>query len=107
MNSVLLLRVGDTLPVFDATITDEAGTPVDLTGATVTLELTPFDAAGDMVPLTCSIVGAATAGRVRYAWQAGDTDTAVHYRGHLRCVFAGGGERLVPTAGFLTVWIRP
>jgi len=98
----LKLLVGETLPVFDATITDVDGEPVDLTGATVTLEVEAYNSEGDALILACDIVGP---GHVQHTW-AEPFDDPVNYRGRLRLVFTDG-TRFAPTDGFVTVLVLP
>ena len=102
MNSILKMRVGETLPVFDATITDVNDDPIDLSGATVTLEVEAYNSEGDALVLACNVVGP---GHVQYIWPA-PFDDPVNYRGRLRLVFTDG-TRFAPTEGFVTILVQP
>lgn len=68
------MREGDLEPAIVATLKDGAGTAVDLTGETVRFHMTANLAGTAKVDAAATIIDAA-AGRVRYTWQSGDTDT--------------------------------
>jgi hypothetical protein len=89
------LTAGDTVPPITATLTDEAGAGLNLTGATVTFRMSPIAGGALKVDAAATVVTPA-AGAVSYAWQAADTDTPGYYLGRWRIVFSGGGVGSVP-----------
>ena len=76
-NKVLYIKRNDTLPRISCEFTNN-GTPVDITGATVTFRMRS-DAGGDLkVDEPAEIVNASL-GQVRYTFVTGDTDTLGNY----------------------------
>jgi hypothetical protein len=72
------LRVGDTGRPLEAILELEDGTVRDLTGCTVELWLTNR-ATGEVKTAAAEVVGAATAGRVKYAFDAEDVAVAASF----------------------------
>jgi len=90
-----VMKVGDRLPKLECILTDQDGAVVDLTGATVQIQLSKSD--GTVVTTDATIVSA-TAGTVEYSWGANDTNTA----GAMTVEFivtSGGLERTFPSTG--------
>ena len=91
----------DTQPALEGILRDGFGSPIDVTGATVVLQmrLRPGGAVkvnnGSM-----GAVGSATRGRVKYSWSASDTDTAGIYETSVQVTFSDGGVRTVPPIGY-------
>lgn len=62
-----VLYTNDALPQIQATITDDAGDPIDLTGYTIQFAMRLwYDQANTLGPTTATIVGAPTLGTVQY-----------------------------------------
>lgn len=86
------LTQGDTLPALTASLTDANGA-INLTGATVQLRIRAIDGT-TVLTKSATIDSPATAGKVRYAWVAGDTDAPGTFFAEWRVIY---------TAGVLTV----
>ena len=105
--SAFTIKQGDTAPALHATLTDSAGTVIDVTGATIQFQMKLREHLGnEEVPLKVDAAGAivnGTGGIVKYDWVAGDTDTEGDYAAEFRVTFAGGTIRTVPNPSFITV----
>jgi len=105
--TTLVLKRGDRLPSALVPLTNNDGSAVNLTGATVTFSMRSGPAATPKVNAgTVNIVGDPALGMVRYDWAAGDTDTVGTYLATF-LVTAGGETQSYPGAGFLLVVIQP
>jgi hypothetical protein len=98
------LKRGDTGPALQRQCLDEAGDPLNITGATVRFSMRARG--GDVVVnrAAASIVDAAT-GIVRYAWQAADTDEAGAFDAEFEITYLDGSVETVPNAGMIEVTI--
>ncbi len=95
----LIIKRGDTLPIIEATLYDQEGEVLDLSGATVMLYVVSTDELTTLVSAACTIVDAPN-GVVRYVWQAGDTDILGKYDFEFEVTFSGGGIATVPNDGY-------
>lgn len=96
------IKQHDRSPDFSVTLEAPVGTPVDLTGTTVTFLMTLVGATTAKVNTTAT-VDSAEDGEVSYAWGATDTDTAGLYRAEFQVTFAGGIKRTFPADDYLYV----
>ena len=101
--AVFTMRQNDTAPSISATLTDAAGTAIDLTSATVKFQMIFRN--GEVKIDTTATVDDAAAGEVSYAWVAADTDTAGWFRAYWEVTFADGTIRTFPTPAHTTVRI--
>lgn len=98
------IKQGDRLPEIECYLKDATGAAVDLTGASVTFAwrkreaTTASSGAG-------TVVGSATAGRVKYSWGASDTTTVGTYDAEWEVTFASGLKETFPNGGHLEVVI--
>lgn len=93
----------DTLPTLYATLYDQHGV-IDLTEAeTVRLLIKSLD--GSVVIARTCVVVDAVAGKVAYAWAAGDTATAASCQAEFELDFGGGLVLTVPSDTYFTVAI--
>ena len=95
MGQRFFIEVGSLDPPMATTLCDGAGLPIDLTGATVTVESDNADFDGS----SCTITDAVN-GEVEYRWSAGDTATTGVYEVVFRVDHAGSGnpQRIPPGA---------
>lgn len=93
------IKKGDRLPAIESTLTDAAGAAIDLTNATAVFAFRLNS--GGAVKTGAATVTDAAAGKVKYSWAAGDTDTVGVYAAEWRLTFTGGVEMTVPSSGFL------
>ena len=68
------IKQNDTSPAIAATLQDDAGNAIDLTGASVNFHMIEQDSATVKVDAAATIVSEAN-GQVKYNWIAADTDT--------------------------------
>lgn len=95
-NPTYYLKAGDRLDPIEGVLSDANGA-VNLTGRSVTFIMRRRSAFNPKVEAAATIVGVATAGAVRYDWQAGDTNTPGTYDAHF----------VVDNAGKLATFPRP
>lgn len=73
-----VLYINDALPQIQATLTDESGNPIDLTGYTVQFAMRLwYDAANTLGPNAAQIIGDPTLGTVQYVLNSTDLQGAV------------------------------
>ncbi len=102
---------GDTGPALIATLTDEDGTVVDLTGVVGTdIRFHMIDPSSSTTKVdtntNTSVVTPATDGKVQYLWQAADTDTPGLFDGEIEVTFPGGQIITFPNYRYFTILIR-
>ncbi len=85
----ITLGVGDTAPVFRATLNDPAGDPVDLTGATVTMKIRDVNHVAASRTVSVTILDETDA-EVGYDWVTADTETAGDYHMRIEALLASG-----------------
>lgn len=99
------IKAGDLRPTLDATLTDDAGTALDLTSASSCRFVMRSVAGGTpKVAAAASIVTPAS-GIVRYAWTGTDTDTPGDYFAEFEVTYAGPKTETHPNDGHLLVRI--
>lgn len=99
------IKAGDRFPPFEATLKRHDGTVVDLTNATsATLHLRPKSPSADVESFTMAFVSPRTSGKVRYAWAAGETDTAGERRAEVEVTWNSGEEETFPGEGYIPAW---
>lgn len=95
--------LGDTAPSVFGTLTDSNGDPFNLTGATVRFQMRESIDRRFSVSSPATIVGAATAGEVRYDWQDGDLYMAGDFVTHWLVTFADNSVEHSFPANTITV----
>lgn len=85
---------GATLPQWAATITDDSGAAVNLTGATLSLIIRNTQTGQETTGAGAWTITNATNGQASYAWAAGDSAVAGVYSLIVKIAFSGGGEMI-------------
>lgn len=101
-----IVKQNDTFPLIPATITDDAGAPVDVSGATVTFRMVRDTGAVVIAAGAVTTVSAAN-GQVRYEWVVGDTAVPGWYRAEFRVVLPSGRVMKAPNGEYIYILIVP
>lgn len=103
--TTFFLKQGNTLPAITATLADQSGNPVNLTGASVHFHMTNFYF-GNVVNSAATVVNA-TSGQVSYSWQQGDTNNTGLFSCEWYVVFSNGAQQTFPYGYYNSVQIDP
>lgn len=98
-----VIKEGDTAPPLHVTFLHPNGQPVNLTGATVQVNIRPHGGGPLLVDAPAVIVGDPLDGEVEYVWQPGDTDVTGDYDAEWLVTWAVGGEQTFPTDGYTSI----
>lgn len=98
------IRVGNRLPEIQATLTDTAGVPVDLTGLPVVFHMRPVGVTVAKITAAATLV-TPVAGVVKYTWVAGDTDTAGSYWAEWEVTFGDGRTQTFKDPGYTSICV--
>lgn len=98
--ATMLIREDDDSPTLTSTLTDSAGTVINLTGATVTLRAKRIGSTVRIIDDESVTVSNATGGAVQY--QLSTTETATHgvYRLEWDVTHSGGRVETFPKKGY-------
>lgn len=100
-----VLKRGDTRTAIQAILLEPAGTPVDLTNASVRFHM--VDHRGVLrISKTIDIIDAVR-GMVRVVFEPGETAAAGLYRAEFAVIFPDGRKETYPNHGYVTVHIVP
>jgi hypothetical protein len=94
---------GDTNPSIFGNLTNDDGSPYDLTDTTVRFQMRETLDRRFAVDASAVIVGDPTLGAVRYDWQAGDLVAAGDYESRWRILFLDSGVEHTIPANSITV----
>jgi len=100
-----VIKQHDTRPVLEAQIQDATGVAINLTGCIVRFLMLSTAGGQPKINATCAIIDP-TAGKVRYSWHDGDTDTWGSYYAEFEVTFPDGSVQTVPNDGFLTIEVK-
>ena len=87
-NDIFYLTQGDRLPKLRRQLFGPDGVPLNLTGATVVINMKGRDGM-KITNGACTVVAPATEGWVEYAWAVADTNTAGEYEVKFRATLSG------------------
>ncbi|MFA5306114.1 MAG: BppU family phage baseplate upper protein [Candidatus Babeliales bacterium] len=100
------MKQGNLFP-FEYILQYDDGTPIDLSGATVTITMTLDGASSPTVDAeTCGIVDA-TAGKIKYTWQSGETNDVGMYIIEFLVTFVDTSTLSVPSGDIIWMFIMP
>src|SRR4249919_3452502 len=97
---------GDTASALTATLRDANGVAVNITGASVHIDVVPIHGGAKTVDAAATIVDAPT-GQVSYTFTAPQTATPGDYLATFVVTFGGGAIESFPNAGYYLVTINP
>jgi len=97
---------GDTASTMLVTLRDANGAAVNITGASVHIDVTPIHGGTKIVDAAATIVDAPT-GQVSYTFTAPQTAAAGDYLATFTVTFGGGAVESFPNAGYYLVTINP
>lgn len=100
MPATVVLKRNDRQPPIEASLEQAAGTPINLTGASVKFIMR--NEATVKVNATATIIDA-NRGVVKYEWGLTDTDTAGTYQAEFEITFADGRKLTVPNDEYIVV----
>lgn len=100
------LKEGDTSPAITATLTDENGDPVTLTGSVARFHMATTPGETPKVNADATVSDGA-AGQVRYEWTATDTDERGLYYAEFQITHGDGSVETFPNDDYITVYIAP
>jgi hypothetical protein len=104
MTKVTLKR-GDTRTAIKATLVGDDGNPVDLTETSVRFLVADFRGTS-LIARQAGIVSAAE-GKVLFAFEPGETDTAGTYRAEFEATYLDGRKQTYPNDGYISIEILP
>lgn len=98
------IKQNDTSPAIKHQLLDEEGSPIDLTGASVSFHMVDSD--GSVKVNTSASIDNAGNGEVSYSWSAGDTDTEGVYKAEWEVDFGNGSIESFPNSSDFIVDIE-
>jgi hypothetical protein len=115
-----VIKRNDSYPSLEASLTDENGAPVNVTGAQVQFvfsEAVAVDgdraigcathAPGETIFSKAGVIQDGAGGVVRYDWINGDTAAVGRFFGEFKVTFPGSRVRSFPTLGYIPIRIVP
>jgi hypothetical protein len=109
MDETFTIKQGDTIPPLLATLYDETGTALDLTGGSVRFHMRQEGRSTPKVDAAAVIVDAPN-GIVRYDWDSGGADTDVasdDWQGEFEVTTQGGDIVTCPNDDYIPIIIKP
>lgn len=96
------IKQDNTSPLLGAQLQDADFNPIDLTGATVVFNMSDISDGVVISGAACTVTDEEN-GRVQYAWQSSDTETAGSFRGEFQVTYSGGDVETFPNNGYIRV----
>ena len=100
--SDFIIKQNDTFPAIRAQVIQADDSPVNLSGALVRFIMVDSD--GEVVIDEPAEIVEAPEGRIKYAWQQGNTEVVGDYRGEFEATFATG--EIVTMPNYTYIYIR-
>ena len=98
------IKQNNTSPSLQAILKEGSGTVINLTGASVRINMKAVGGTGLKVNSAMTIVNA-TGGIIQYDWQSGDTDTVGSYALEFEVTYADGSLETFPNSKNLSVTV--
>lgn len=106
MAADFVIKQNDRLPLFEATLTDENGDPIDMTGI-IGVDFRYRRQDSDVVTSNPAVVVDEALGQVRYDWAAADTATAGLMYAEWRVNYTADQFLTHPNSGALVIEVTP
>jgi hypothetical protein len=101
----IYVKEGDAGSILGQTLKRD-GAAVNLTGASVRFVMSKSPTSTPKVDAAATIVDA-SAGKVRYTWQAADLNAPGRYIAEWQVTFSGGAIETYPVGGYLRIQVDP
>lgn len=95
------IKQHDTSPEIEAVLSNAAGAPIDLNGASVRFHMRR--AGGPIVVDAAATIVTAGAGLVRYVWTASNTSTAGSYQAEFEVTYGDGSIETFPNSSNIQI----
>jgi len=105
MSDIFYIKQNDTSPAIAAQLLDANGDAVNVAGASVAFNMRTRGGAVKVNAAAGSVVNASE-GRVKYSWDAADTDTIGRYEAEFQVTYADSSIETFPNTGYITVIIQ-
>ena len=107
-NYDFVIKQGDLLPIITAVLKDAAGLPVDLSGLSVKFIMRQVYADTNKVNAAATVDAdqVTNKGKVSYAWEGTDTDTAGVYWAEWQVMFSGSKPETFPNDSHMVVRVE-
>ena len=97
------LKRGDTRHAIRAILKDSSGSPVNLSGCSVSFHMAPL---GRFATVSRAVdIHDASAGEVWAVWSPGETDVTGVYRAEFQVVYGDGRKETFPNDGYISIQI--
>ncbi|MDX1810435.1 MAG: BppU family phage baseplate upper protein [Gammaproteobacteria bacterium] len=96
------IKRNDTSPDLECTLQGNDGVSVDITGATVRFHMTKKGETTPKVDALATNVDEAS-GKVKYEWNAADTDTKGVFRGEFEVTYSDGSIETFPNNSYIPI----
>lgn len=109
MATIFNIKVGDTLPLLQATLTDGAGNAINVSGANgVSFRMRKSDGPAHVYKAegAADLTTDGSNGQVEFAFSAADTDTEGEFYGEFVIDWGGGDIQTIPNDDFLRIIVR-
>ena len=99
------IKQNDTASSLKRVLVDAFGSPVNLTGASLTFSMRVKPGGTTKISTASATVSGAGLGEVQYRFTAANTDTADEFEGEFTATYAGGGIQTFPNDGYIPIII--